>query len=85
MAWLREAPNLRRKSLFLFKKHIMTDDFFTKYLCDRCNGPMPIRTMSWFNNDTICMHCKNKETELRKTLPEHGKSYEGCGYVPVIT
>jgi hypothetical protein len=41
--------------------------------------------MSWFNNDTICMHCKDKETEIRKTLPDHGKSYEGCGYVPVIT
>jgi len=63
----------------------MKDQFFTKESCDRCNSKLGTRTMSWFNEDTICMECSSKEDEIKKSLPDGGKSYEGCGYLPDIT
>jgi hypothetical protein len=38
------------------------DDFFTKKFCDRCGKDLKIRTMSMFNEDVICMECKEEET-----------------------
>ena len=58
------------------------DTFFTQQNCDRCNSPLKVRIMSWFTNETICLECSGKEKEIRSTLPDHGKDYEGCGYVP---
>ena len=60
------------------------DDFFDKQNCDRCNSPIPVRIMSWFTNETICINCSVKETEIKRTLPNNGKEYEGCGYIPEI-
>ena len=43
--------------------------------------------MSWFNQDTICMKCADKETKIKEALKAQGKdprSYEGCGSVPKI-
>ena len=38
------------------------DDFFKKTRCDRCGGSLDGgRTMSMFNEQTICMACKEKE------------------------
>ena len=37
------------------------DDFFKKTKCDRCGGPLTVRIMSMFNEDVICMDCKEKE------------------------
>ena len=40
------------------------DDFFTQKHCDRCGGSLNEgRTMSMFNEECICMNCKNKETQ----------------------
>ena len=42
----------------------MIDDFFTKRTCDRCGGSLDGgRILSMFNNDTLCMKCKNEETQ----------------------
>lgn len=39
----------------------MGDNFFSKTVCDRCGGPLGIRTMSMYNTDIICQDCKAKE------------------------
>jgi hypothetical protein len=40
--------------------------------------------MSFFTTETICLDCSLKEDELKQNLPDGGKSYEGCGYIPNI-
>ena len=60
------------------------DKFFNQDNCDRCHKPLMVRTMSWFNEDTICPVCSDKESEIRKKLPNAGKDYEGCGYIPNV-
>jgi predicted nucleic acid-binding Zn ribbon protein len=62
----------------------MEDKFFTKNNCDRCGKKLDARTMSWFTDETICMTCSDKETEIKKKLSDGGKNYEGCGYIPEI-
>lgn len=42
------------------------DSFFTKKFCDRCGKILEIRTMSMFNEDVICMECKDKEVKNPK-------------------
>lgn len=40
------------------------DNFFTQKHCDRCGGLLNEgRTMSMFNEECICMSCKEKETQ----------------------
>lgn len=39
----------------------MKDLFFEKKVCDRCGAPLNIRIMSMYNEDVICMKCKEKE------------------------
>ena len=40
------------------------DRFFTQTRCDRCGGSLAGgRTMSMFNEDTICMDCAGTERE----------------------
>lgn len=40
------------------------DRFFTQRNCDRCDGSLEKgRIMSMFNEDCICMECKDKETK----------------------
>jgi len=43
--------------------------------------------MSWFNDDTICIKCSKKESEIKAKLKEQGKDIsqlEGCGYIPEV-
>lgn len=40
------------------------DSFFTKKNCDRCSEKLDFgRIMSMFNEDCICLECKEKETK----------------------
>ena len=42
------------------------DKFFTQKNCDRCGKDLSKgRIMSMFNEDCICMDCKDKETKDR--------------------
>jgi hypothetical protein len=63
-----------------------TQTFFTQNNCDRCGNPLPVRIMSWFTGETICMDCMNKESETKAKLraKDDTKDYEGCGYIPTI-
>lgn len=47
------------------KKGVFTmDSFFTQKHCDRCAGSLEGgRMMSMFNEDCLCMSCKEKEKE----------------------
>lgn len=67
---------------------MMNDPFFSQSKCSRCSNPLTVRTMSWFNNDTICMDCSKKEREIKDALKAQGKDprdYEGCGYIPKVS
>ena len=45
-------------------KRKMRDDFFKKTKCDRCHGLLDGgRICSMFNEQTICMTCKEKEQQ----------------------
>ena len=61
-----------------------SDPFFSQSTCDRCPNNLSVRIMSWFNKDTICMECSQKENEIKKKLREKGieDAMEGCGYIP---
>lgn len=50
----------------------MKDTFFTKTHCDRCGAPLTVRIMSMFNEDVICMECKEKE----RKHPDYKKAVE---------
>ncbi len=42
----------------------MNDKFFNKRVCDRCGKDLSGgRIMSMYNEDCICMECKDKETK----------------------
>lgn len=42
----------------------MNDKFFEKKFCDRCGKDLSGgRIMSMYNEDCICMECKDKETK----------------------
>lgn len=49
------------------------DKFLTQKHCDRCGGSLSGgRTMSMFNEDCICMECKEKERQRA----DYGKAVE---------
>lgn len=51
----------------------MADRFFTQEKCDRCGGELKGgRIMSMFNEQCICMNCKEKE----KQDPEYSKAVQ---------
>ena len=63
------------------------DTFFVQDNCSRCGVSLKARIMSWFNEDTICMDCSEKEHEIKEALKTAGKNpanFEGCGYIPKI-
>ena len=65
----------------------MTDTFFTQTNCDRCQAPLPVRILSWFKNETICMECSKKEQAIKDELIKQGKNsadFENCGYIPIL-
>ena len=61
---------------------MMNDRFFTKQRCDRCGNKLNAKTMSWFTEEVICMDCSDRESRIKARLPNGGRDYEGCGYVP---
>ena len=51
----------------------MTDSFFTQTTCDRCGGSLDEgRIMSMFNEQAICMLCKEKE----RKRPDYAQAVE---------
>lgn len=67
------------------------DKFFTQTHCDRCGGSLENgRTMSMYNEDCICMSCKEKEkqrTDYNKAVEsDHAEirngnyNFKGIGY-----
>jgi len=63
----------------------MSDQFFEVTKCERCRNDLKIRIMSWFNKQTICMICSDKETIIKRRLRELGqRDHEGCGFIPTI-
>jgi hypothetical protein len=58
------------------------DEFFIKEFCDRCGNGLIARTMSWFTTETICIPCAGDERNIRRCLPNMGKDFEDCGYIP---
>lgn len=48
------------------------DGFFTKKICDRCKGPLTVKTISVFNTDVICKNCYEKE----RKRPDYKKALE---------
>lgn len=67
------------------------DRFFTQKHCDRCGGSLDSgRTMSMFNEQCICMECKDKEmqrTDYNKAveadheqIKQGNYNFEGIGY-----
>ena len=59
-------------------------DSFYQTRCSRCSNDLNVQIMSWFNEQTICMDCSDKESEIKQKLREKGiqDAMEGCGYVP---
>ena len=58
------------------------DKFFTQKHCDRCYGPLDGgRIMSMFNEDCICMKCKEAEhqdSEYKKAVEaDHNEIRKG--------
>lgn len=63
----------------------MSDEFFTKKHCQRCQSPLNSRIMSWFTEEVICMECSAKEDEIKEKLRATKRlSMEGCGYIPTV-
>ncbi|OGV66911.1 MAG: hypothetical protein A2283_24285 [Lentisphaerae bacterium RIFOXYA12_FULL_48_11] len=61
------------------------DNFFETWNCDRCGEYLHVRTMSFFNFQTICMDCAAKESRAQVELKVRGKNpdmCEGCGEIP---
>jgi hypothetical protein len=64
----------------------MPDPFFNQETCSRCPNDLKIRTMSWFNEDTLCMDCARDEDDIKEAIKKAGRDprdYEGCGQVPI--
>ena len=59
---------------------------FTQDKCNRCDGDLSIKTMSWFTNETICDECSEKEDQIKGRMRSMGKNpddFEGCGFMPL--
>ena len=67
------------------------DSFFTKKQCDRCGSSLNSgRIMSMFNEDVICMECKDKETKHPKyeaatradieAIKSGNRNFKGIGF-----
>lgn len=67
------------------------DRFFSQKFCDRCHGTLEGgRTMSMYNEDCICMRCKEKETKRSdykqatdaeiEEVKRGNYNYKGIGY-----
>lgn len=57
-------------------------EFFTQKQCDRCGKKLTVRTLSWFDSETICMDCEAEEKEIKEAIRGRGddpSKYEGIG------
>lgn len=53
--------------------------------CERCSRLMAVRTVSYFNEESICMRCLAEERALRARLSNRGidpATLAGCGFLP---
>jgi hypothetical protein len=53
--------------------------------CERCSRLIAVRTVSYFNEQTICLGCHGEERELLARLRSRGvdpATLAGCGYLP---
>lgn len=58
----------------------MKETFLNKRICDRCEGDLSIRILSWVNEDVLCNNCKSIEQELIAQCEKKGeKIFEGMG------
>lgn len=63
----------------------VSDSFYQKTNCDRCNRILISRIMSWFTDEALCGECSDIERKLKTQMKEKGMNpyeYEGCGYIP---
>ena len=68
------------------------DDFLKKTKCDRCGGPLGVRTMSMYNTDVICTKCKDAERKRpdykkasdadNEAIKNGNYNFPGIGYAP---
>lgn len=68
------------KSIRTFNPSCKRDDFTSKKVCDRCGADLSTgrRTMSRFNEEVICMACKQAE-QMRPDYEEACKAErEAC-------
>lgn len=57
----------------------MNDKFFMKKICDRCGKDLSGgRIMSMYNEDCICMECKDKEMKRPDYKEVSKKDMEEC-------
>ena len=67
------------------------DKFLTQTHCDRCRGSLESgRTMSMFNEDCLCMKCKEKEQRRKdyktacdadhKAIKRENYNFKGIGF-----
>lgn len=65
------------------------DRFFTQKHCDRCGKELVSRIMSMYNEDCICLECKEEETQFEdykiardaehEEVKRGNYNYEGIG------
>lgn len=60
------------------------EKFFDQEYCDRCHGELVARTMSWFNEETICSECGMWEEKIIDKKDKSKSELEGIGYVPDV-
>lgn len=61
------------------------DNFLKQESCERCGTELKSRIMSWFTEEVICIDkCWREEQELKSNLPNRGRNYEGCGFIPEL-
>jgi len=57
---------------------------FEQENCDRCYSDLVGRTMSWFNQDTICIECSVWEDVIIDSCEKSKSDLEGIGYIPDV-
>ena len=79
------------KSERTLKEVKQLDKFYTQQFCDRCHGSLKDgRTMSMFNEQCICMKCKEAETRRedyqkavdadREEIKKRNWNFKGIGF-----
>lgn len=61
-----------------------SQEFFEQEHCDRCYGDLTARTLSWFNQETICGTCSRWEEAIILAQDESKSELEGIGRIPEV-